>query len=100
MLVGRLLFLFASAFQCGQSFSMVIFVWLALACLIKTLRRSMFSLWCWIAKPMRMRSSSVNSGFVLHGLDVLQGEAVDRADLVFDVLGVAGLAGELTEPFD
>ena len=91
---------------------MVIFEWLALACLIRTLRRSMFSLWCWIAKPMRMRSSSVNSGFdalearldfsefVLHGLDMLQGEPVDRADLVFDVLGVAGLAGELTEPFD
>ena len=31
---------------------------------------------------------------------MLQGEAVDRADLVLDVFGVTGFAGELTEPFD
>ena len=31
---------------------------------------------------------------------MLQGQAVDCADLVFYVLGVAWLAGELAEPFD
>lgn len=32
------------------------------------------------------------SKFILHGFDVLQGEAVDRTDLVFDVFGIARFA--------